>query len=160
MDGKAILSVERKVGEVFVGTNGYSLVRVFSDTTRILKMCFRGRLIVADGIRGIYRISADGKEEEMLVPSEEVVAGRPIKFVNSVSLATDGAIYYTSLSSRWNVADGLLTATSMAPTGRVLRYDPKRKASEVLVDGLSFANGIVLSHKEDFLLYAELGTGQ
>ena len=96
----------------------------------------------------------------MLVPSEEVVAGRPVKFVNSVSLATDGAIYYTSMSSRWNVADGLLTATAMAPTGRVLRYDPKRKASEVLVDGLSFANGIVLSHKEDFLLYSELGTGK
>ena len=131
-----------------------------NKTPKKLKICFRGRLIVADGIRGIYRISADGKEEEMLVPSEEVVAGRPIKFVNSVSLATDGAIYYTSLSSRWNMADGLLTATSMAPTGRVLRYDPKRKASEVLVDGLSFANGIVLSHKEDFLLYAELGTGQ
>ena len=123
-------------------------------------MWFRGRLIVADGIRGIYRISADGTEEEMLVPSEEIVNGCPVKFVNSVTLATDGAIYYTSMSSRWNVADGLLTVTAMAPTGRVLRYDPKRKASEVLVDGLSLANGIVLSHKEDFLLYSELGTGK
>ena len=46
------------------------------------------------------------------------------------------------------------------PTGRVLRYDPKRKISEVLVDRVSFANGIELSHKEDFLLYTESGTGQ
>ena len=40
-----------------------------------------------------------------------------------------------------------------------LRYDPKKKASEVLVDGASFSNGIALSHKEDFLLYSETGTG-
>ena len=56
-------------------------------------------------------------------------------------------------------SDGLLVALS-GPTGRVLRYDPKRKSSEVLVDRVSFANGIVLSHKEDFLLYTESGTGQ
>ena len=62
------------------------------------------------------------------------------------------------MSSRWNMADGLLVGLS-GPTGRVLRYDPKRKTSEVLVDGVSLANGIVLSHKEDFLLYTESGTG-
>ena len=119
----------------------------------------RGRLIVADGVRGIYRVSADAKEEESLVPSGQIVNGRPVKLTNSVALATDGTVYYTSMSSRWSIADGILVALS-GPSGRVLRYDPKSKSSEVLVDKVSLANGIVLSHKEDFLLYTELGTGQ
>ena len=64
-------------------------------------------MIVADGIRGIYRISADGKEEEILVPNGQIVDGRPVKFTNGVALATDGAIYYTSVSSRWSMRDSI-----------------------------------------------------
>jgi hypothetical protein len=38
---------------------------------------------------------------------------------------------------------------------RLLRYDPKTKRNEVLIDGLHFANGVVLSPAEDFVLVAE-----
>jgi hypothetical protein len=38
---------------------------------------------------------------------------------------------------------------------RLLRYNPKTKNNEVLIDGLHFANGVVLSPKEDFVLVAE-----
>ena len=38
------------------------------------------------------------------------------------------------------------------PSGRVLKYDIGSNSSEVIVDGLSFANGIVLSPEEDFIL--------
>ena len=75
---------------------------------------------MADGIRGIYRISADGQEEEMIVPSGHMVDGRPVRFMNGVALAMDGSIYYTSMSSRWNSDDGLLAFLS-GPSGRVLR---------------------------------------
>jgi len=37
----------------------------------------------------------------------------------------------------------------------LLRYDPKTKRNEVLIDGLHFANGVVLSPAEDFVLVAE-----
>ena len=75
---------------------------------------------MADGIRGIYRISADGQEEEMIVPSGHMVDGRPVRFMNGVALAMDGSIYYTSISSRWNIDDGLQAVLS-GPSGRVLR---------------------------------------
>ena len=39
-----------------------------------------------------------------------------------------------------------------APSGRVLKYDVASNSSKVLMDELSFANGIVLSPDEDFLL--------
>jgi hypothetical protein len=38
---------------------------------------------------------------------------------------------------------------------RLLRYNPKTKSNEVLIDGLHFANGVVLSPEEDFVLVAE-----
>jgi sugar lactone lactonase YvrE len=38
------------------------------------------------------------------------------------------------------------------PSGRVLKYDVASNSSEVIMDELSFANGIVLSPGEDFFL--------
>ena len=43
-----------------------------------------------------------------------------------------------------------------APSGRVLKYDVASNSSKVIMDELSFANGIVLSPNEDFLLVTNL----
>ena len=42
-----------------------------------------------------------------------------------------------------------------APSGRVLVYDPAANKSQVLVDGVHFTNGIMLSPNEDYILYSE-----
>ena len=42
-----------------------------------------------------------------------------------------------------------------APSGRVLKYDVASNSSKVIMEELSFANGIVLSPDEDFLLVSE-----
>ena len=38
------------------------------------------------------------------------------------------------------------------PSGRVLRYYVDSNSTEVVLDGIAFANGIVLSPEEDYLL--------
>ena len=38
---------------------------------------------------------------------------------------------------------------------RLIRYDPRTKKNEVLIEGLHFANGVVLSPNEEFVLVAE-----
>jgi len=38
---------------------------------------------------------------------------------------------------------------------RLLRYDPLRNSTEVLLENLHFANGVQLSRYEDFVLVAE-----
>lgn len=39
--------------------------------------------------------------------------------------------------------------------GRLLKYDPKSKKNTVLIDKIHFANGVVLSEDESFVLAAE-----
>lgn len=41
------------------------------------------------------------------------------------------------------------------PSGRLMVYDPATKESKVLVEKIHFANGIVLSPDEDYLIFAE-----
>ena len=43
-----------------------------------------------------------------------------------------------------------------SPSGRVLKYDVVSNSSKVIMDELSFANGIVLSPDEDFLLVRKI----
>uniref|UniRef100_A0A803LUI0 Strictosidine synthase conserved region domain-containing protein n=1 Tax=Chenopodium quinoa TaxID=63459 RepID=A0A803LUI0_CHEQI len=45
-------------------------------------------------------------------------------------------------------------------SGRLLRYDPKSRRVTVLMRGLSFANGVALSKKKDFILVTETSTYQ
>lgn len=40
-------------------------------------------------------------------------------------------------------------------TGRLLRYDPETKTTHIVVQGLSFPNGVQLSKDQSFLLYTE-----
>ena len=42
-----------------------------------------------------------------------------------------------------------------APSGRLMVYDPVTKKSQVLLESIHFANGIVLSADEDYLVFAE-----
>lgn len=39
-----------------------------------------------------------------------------------------------------------------AETGKLLKFNPKTKELTTLIDNLVFANGVTLSHNEDFIL--------
>ena len=54
-------------------------------------------------------------------------------------------------SSNFVLSDGMYEILA-APSGRVLKYDVATNTSKVIMDNLSFANGIVLSPNEDFIL--------
>jgi len=54
-------------------------------------------------------------------------------------------------STNFVLSDGMYEILA-APSGRVLKYDVTSNTSKVIMDELSFANGIVLSPDEDFLL--------
>ena len=40
-------------------------------------------------------------------------------------------------------------------TGRLLRYDPASGRTDLLADGLWFANGVALAHDESYVLVVE-----
>jgi sugar lactone lactonase YvrE len=80
--------------------------------------------------------------------------GNPVNFIDDLDVDKDGIIYFSDASSRSNIHSLILEVLG-GPTGRLVQYDPKTKNSEVLIDGLHFANGVQLSKKEDFVLISE-----
>ena len=68
--------------------------------------------------------------------------------------AKDGKIFYTVSSTNYYFSEGLGEMLG-APSGRLMVYDPVTNSSKVLQEHVHFANGIILSHEEDYVIFAE-----
>lgn len=126
-----------------------------------------GNMIVAD-TRGLLKVHHQTKMVEILavrVTKDQT----PIFFADDVEITQNGDVYFTDavmkspfsyssttssnavdveLSSKVNVLEG-------KPTGRLLRYSNSTGDVDVLLSNLAFANGIVKSPDERFLLVVE-----
>jgi len=82
--------------------------------------------------------------------------GVDFKFVNNASVASDGTIYFTDSSTRWDFEDAVNDLLEGRPTGRVfaLATDGSLK---VLAEGLQLANGLALDGDKESLFIAETG---
>jgi sugar lactone lactonase YvrE len=138
--------------EIFAKTGG-----------RVLGFDFdaEGRMVAADAMIGLLVISAEGR---MRVLADRVGADDPVRYANSVVVATDGTIYFTDASARFSPAQwggtyeaSVLDILEQAATGRVLACDPATGNTRVVAHGLSFANGIALSSDGRALFVAETG---
>ena len=109
------------------------------------------RLIVCDAYKGLMRWS--GGAPEVLVDSYR---GDRLLLVNNAAIATDGTIYFTDSSRRFDLADYKLDLIEHSGTGRLFAHRPDGE-TEQLLEGLHFANGVALSADESFLAYAETG---
>ncbi|TVU50806.1 hypothetical protein EJB05_02196, partial [Eragrostis curvula] len=114
-------------------------------------------LYVADAYHGLRVVGPNEKASRPLVP--EWQGSRPFSFANGVEMDHGtGAIYFTETSTRFQRREFLSIVISGDKTGRLLRYDPKSNHVEVLVDGLSFPNGLAMSSDGTYLLLAETTT--
>ncbi|PWE28868.1 strictosidine synthase [Maritimibacter sp. 55A14] len=118
-----------------------------------------GGLVIADSYRGLLRWR-EGSGAELLA---ERIDETPILYANQLAVARDGTIYFSSSSQRFDpVTLGGTKPTSVMEiweqgrSGFVARRSPDGKL-EILLDGLSYANGLALSPGEDFLMVAETG---
>ncbi|MDX1803431.1 MAG: SMP-30/gluconolactonase/LRE family protein [Alcanivorax sp.] len=115
-----------------------------------------GSLVVADGYRGLLRVNVESGATQVLTDS---AAGLRFGFADDVDVASDGRIYFSDASSKFGPAmKGRDDIIEHGGHGRLLRYDPASGKTEVLLDGLQFANGIALSQNEDFVLVNETGS--
>jgi sugar lactone lactonase YvrE len=136
---------------------------VFADTGgRPLGMAFDadGRLIVADALKGLLSIAADGTQTVLLRAAPDADA----TFPNAVTVATNGKIYFTDSSRRFSPAAwgstqeaAMLEVLEQSASGRVLEYDPRSGHVRVVADRLCLPNGIVMSGDETQLLVSESG---
>ena len=165
-------------GMLYAAVAGGKILRMQADGSarevwaetggRVLGFDFdaQGRLIAADAVRGLLAISPGPDRTVQGLADKVTVDGNddPIRYADGVAVARDGKIYFTDASRRFAPAQrggtfnaSVLDILEHGTTGRVLMHDPESKKTEVVMDGLSFANGIALSADERSLFVAETG---
>lgn len=110
-----------------------------------------GYLVVADAFRGLIAVDPDGTIRVLT----DSVGGEPMIFVDDVSIARDGTIWFSDASRRWDLHENLNDFWERRPTGRLLSYHPGRDETVVHLDDLYFANGVALGPNEDYVLVNE-----
>ncbi|MCP4668262.1 MAG: SMP-30/gluconolactonase/LRE family protein [Deltaproteobacteria bacterium] len=121
----------------------------------------RGNLIVADAFRGLLSIAPDGVITELATSAD----GIPIRYADDVDVAADGKIYFSDASTKFYAQKcggtyeaSLLDIMEHGGHGRLLVYDPATGKTKTLLEGLNFANGVAISHDQNYVLVNETGT--
>jgi len=113
-------------------------------------------LVVCDAERGLLRVPLSGSADvEVLC---DTVAGERLVFCSCPAVASDGTIYFSQSSRRFDLAHYKGDLLEHSSTGRVMRYSGK--TVDVVADGLNFANGVLLAPDGSTLDVAETGAYQ
>jgi sugar lactone lactonase YvrE len=150
-------------GRIYTGVQDGRILRISPDSRNVsvvadtggrplgLEVLADGRLLVCDCHRGLLRIDPASGTTEVLVGE---VSGERLRFCSNAAAAADGAIYFTDSTRRFGFEFWMADILEHSDTGRLLRRDPDGSVV-VLLDGLSFANGVTLAADESFLIFAE-----
>jgi sugar lactone lactonase YvrE len=150
-------------GRIYAGMEHGRIIRFEPDGSRYqayaetggrplgLHFDTRGDLIVADAERGLLSVPPKGEIE--VLTSE--AAGLPFGLTDDVDIAADGTIYFSDATHKYSHSDYLLDLIEHGSNGRLLAYDPAARETRVLLDGLSFANGVAVSPDQSFVLVCE-----
>ncbi|MEH6549940.1 MAG: SMP-30/gluconolactonase/LRE family protein [Pseudomonadales bacterium] len=140
-DGRISRIVDGKI-ESWINTGGRPLGLHFDA---------QGNLIVCDAWKGLLSVNPNGEITVLTTEAE----GLPFRFVDDLDIASDGIIYFSDASSRFDQPDYMLDLLEAKPWGRLLSYDPVSRETKVLIRGLYFANGVALSSDESYVLVNE-----
>ena len=137
--------------------------QLFANTGgRVLGFDFdaQGNLIAADAIKGLLSLNPQGAISVLT----DKVGQDPIRYADAVVVAKNGKMYFSDASTRFGPQQwggtfeaSILDILEQSSTGRILEYDPTSKATRIVVQGLSFANGVALSQDEKTLFVNETG---
>ena len=113
-------------------------------------------LHIADSYHGILVYNLRTKELTTLlnttIPREGIP---PMKLINSIALLSNGSIFFTDSSGKFDRDDALLDMLEGAGNGKLMHYQPSTESLSVVLPDMAFPNGVCLSPSEDFILVAE-----
>ncbi len=120
-----------------------------------------GAVYVADAYRGLLSWRADTGLETLVAE----IDGAPLRYANAVALASDGSVYFTQSTRRFDPAAlgatleaSVLDIAEHRETGRLLVWRPESGRVETVAAGFSFANGVALSADERYAVVVETGS--
>jgi len=104
-------------------------------------------------LQELLSIAPDGS---ITVLSTGEEGAEPMHQANSVDVAADGTIYFSDATFNLPVGeDSRVEIGNPGPYGRLFAYYPETKTTRMLLDGLWYANGVVVSPDQSFVLVAE-----
>lgn len=123
-------------------------------------------IIVADAYHGIWSIDAATGAKTVLVTDTQWLPAddggtRRARLFNAVATSkrTPEHIYWTDSTSDFRLQHAPC-AFFVGPVGRLFRLDRRTGANTLLADRLHYANGVVLSPDEEFVLVSESAASQ
>lgn len=159
-------------GRLYTGTRGGKILRfapdgsgaqVFAETGGRplgMELAADGTLYVADAMRGLLAVSADGKLRVLATTA----GGVPIGFADDLDIGPDGTVYFSDASTKFRPQDhggemaaSLLDTIEHRGNGRLLAHDPRTGKTRVLLKGLFFTNGVAVAHDGRSVLFNETG---
>lgn len=171
-DGPALRGPEAVIpdghGQMLTGLEDGRIVRISSAAAprletiantggRPLGMALHpdGRLIVADGKRGLVAVDMASKLVSVLTAS---AGGKPVRFADNVAVSADGSYaYFSDVSEKWGYGQDTEAVVEHGGDGRLLRYEFSTGATTVLLRGLQFANGVAMGPEQAYVLVNETG---
>ena len=170
--GPEDIAVDSK-GQVFVSLHSGMIAKLDAAKTKIIpwidtlgrplgiEFDAQDNLLVADAYRGLLSVAPSGDITVLL----DEVDGIPLRYADDLDIvASNGKVYLSDASTRFGAKESggtlegsLLDLMEHSLSGRVIEYNPRTGQARTLIDGLSFANGIAVSHDEKSILINETG---
>ncbi len=113
-----------------------------------------GRLLVCNAPLGLQAVDLDTGTVETIE-----VQGINFNLCNNAHVMADGTIFVSESSTRYPLDVYMKDLIENTASGRLIRVDPDGSAT-ILIDGLSFANGVVYEPERDLVLVAETATAK
>lgn len=151
---------------VNIGNDSCKFAWKMSECGRVLgnRVDSKGNMYFIDTYFGLKKISL--KESKpvpvTLMRSDQIIDGVSSHFLDDLVIhegagkSNGSIIYMTDASKVWNLDEVMILLLDREESGRVIAYDETTKEATVLVDNLSFPNGIELSDDKGSLIISEL----
>lgn len=150
-------------GFLFTGLRDGRIVRIPRDGSRVetlvntggspggMEFDAKGNLWCVDADLGLLRVTPDGA----ITVQVDRIDGKPMLFVDDLTIASDGTIWFTDGSQRFPEHHDAFEFLEGRATGRLITYDPNTGETLVRLTGLRFANGVAFGPNESYVLVNE-----
>ncbi|XP_051134470.1 protein STRICTOSIDINE SYNTHASE-LIKE 3 [Andrographis paniculata] len=116
-----------------------------------------GDLYISDAYFGLMKVGPEGGLATSLATEAE---GVPFAFTNDLDIDSEGNVYFTDSSAKYQRRNFLQLVFTGDDSGRLLKYDPKTKEATVLARNLQFPNGLSMSKDGSFFVFCEGALGK